>query len=69
MGSVPAHTIINQVLSQAAIIRLDLNKAGLTTNEDKSLWVPTKTITWVGFLINLRKYVIKVSESKIIKTI
>ena len=49
----------NKILSQAAIIREDLNKAGFITNAEKSIWVPTKTITWLGFLIDLRQCVMK----------
>jgi hypothetical protein len=32
----------------ATIIKLDLCMSGLVANDDKSIWVPTQNITWLG---------------------
>ncbi len=33
-------------------IRNDLQKAGIMVNSEKSVWVPTQKITWLGFIID-----------------
>lgn len=40
-------------LKALARVHDDLNNAGILTNDDKSVWVPTQRITWLGFIVNL----------------
>ena len=32
----------------AQIVRADVSRSGLVANDDKSVWVPTQNITWLG---------------------
>jgi len=40
---------------ESAIVRKDLERAGFVVNIDKSQWIPSQEIEWLGFTINLSK--------------
>ena len=42
----------NSAKNIASRVRSDLHQAGLLTNSDKSIWEPTKIITWLGLVWN-----------------
>ena len=42
-----------------------LNNAGFVINKEKSVWEPTKTLTWLGIYVNLNKGCLYVSEERI----
>ena len=46
-------------------IRSDLKEAGLIVNEEKSNWLPTHQVTWLGFILNAQNNFIQVPEEKL----
>ena len=42
-----------------------LINAGFVTNKEKSVWEPTKILTWLGISVNLKKGCLYVSEERI----
>ena len=42
-----------------------LINAGFVTNKEKSVWEPTKILTWLGVTVNLKKGCLYVSEERI----
>ena len=44
-----------------------LVKAGLLTNEEKSVWVPSPVIAWLGFIIDLQQGCVLVPDAKLAK--
>ena len=42
-----------------------LVNAGFITNKEKSMWEPTKILTWLGISVNLNKGCLYVSEERI----
>ncbi len=45
-------------------IRKDLEKAGILENKEKSVWVPTQQITWLGFQIDMIEFKVEIPISK-----
>ena len=54
-----------QAQQVSKIIQVDLEKAGFVTNIQKCSWVPSKSISWLGFDINLEVGKLTVPERKI----
>jgi len=50
---------------ESAIVREDLQRAGFVVNIDKSQWIPSQEIDWLGFTINLSKGEFSVRDSKL----
>ena len=54
-----------QAVKNVINIRKDLKDAGLIVNEDKSNWLPSQELIWLGFIINSKNNSISVPCSKI----
>ena len=52
---------------QAITIRQDLENAGFTINEEKSILYPVQKATWLGFIIDTMEYKFSVPQEKIEK--
>ena len=48
-----------------SIVKSDLDRAGLTINKEKSHLIPSKSCTWLGFIINSETFKFFVPEKKI----
>ena len=48
-------------------VKKDLAEFGLITSEDKCTWEVTQELEWTGWLINTKKFVIYVTERKVLK--
>jgi hypothetical protein len=46
-------------------VRRDLNSAGFVVNEEKSIWQPTKTVKWLGFLLDSSQNIFEVPSTKL----
>lgn len=46
-------------------VKYDLISAGFFINNDKSIWFPTRTLTWLGFIWNLEKSRLEIPSEKI----
>eukprot|EP00731_Ephydatia_muelleri_P008282 Em0004g620a len=49
----------------SALVRDTLSRAGWVCNEEKSVWVPTHRLCWLGFTLDLEKGSISVPEGKV----
>lgn len=52
-----------------ARVRGDLERAGVTIAEEKSSWIPSETVSWLGFELELRNSACRVSASRIETTL
>ena len=53
--------------AQAAhIIKTDLMQAGFIINEQKSNWVPSQCVTWLGFVLNSKDNIFLMPEEKLL---
>lgn len=50
---------------QSDILRNDLSKAGFVINEEKSQLTPVRSLKWLGFIIDLSSFTIRIPEEKI----
>ena len=50
---------------ESKVVQSDLARAGLVVNIEKSLWVPAKTVVWLGFQINLQEGCLMVPDQKV----
>lgn len=54
-----------ELANQASIrVQKDLERAGISQNREKSIWVPTQKITWLGLIIDLTNYKIEIPPAK-----
>jgi hypothetical protein len=51
----------------APIIKRDLEQAGFIVNPEKSQWVPTQTITWLGFKLDSQANIFEIPEDKMFR--
>ena len=54
-------------LEASTQVKQDLESAGFVTNTEKSFWVPSKELEWLGFQIDLHKGEFKVPQVKLEK--
>jgi len=55
----------HQAIEASTQVKLDLENAGFVINIEKSIWVPSQTIEWLGFHIDLAKGRFLVPSEKI----
>lgn len=55
----------HQAIEASTQVKLDLENAGFVINIEKSIWVPSQTIEWLGFHIDLAKGRFSVPSEKI----
>ena len=56
---------LEQAIENVIAIRLDLKAAGFMVNEQKSIWLPTQRLKWLGFLLNAKDNVFEVPGDKL----
>jgi hypothetical protein len=56
---------LEKALSDVGIVRTVLECAGFVVNEEKSQWMPSHSVTWLGFEIDLRQGMIAIPTEKI----
>ena len=49
---------------EADVVRLSLISAGFLINDEKSLWLPTTCITWLGITFDSEKFMFSISEKR-----
>ena len=49
----------------ASIIKADLLHAGFIVNNEKSVWVPTQKLTWLGFSLDSRLNIFEIPDDKL----
>ena len=54
-------------LEASSRVKQDLESAGFVTNTEKSIWVPSQELEWLGFQIDLHKGEFKVPQVKLEK--
>lgn len=54
-----------QALHASAQVRLDIERAGFVVNEEKSNWVPSRRVQWLGFTVDSEVSKYYVSEDKL----
>ena len=54
-------------LEASSQVKQDLESAGFVTDMEKSIWVPSKKLEWLGFQIDLHKGEFKVPQVKLEK--
>ena len=50
---------------ESRLVRFELESAGFILNQEKSYWIPSKTMEWLGFNIDLAKGEFSVPPSKL----
>ena len=50
-------------------VRKDLKDAGFIVNEQKSQWLPSKSLIWLGFVLDSERNVISIPQHKVIAII
>ena len=53
----------------AQIVRADVSRSGLIANDEKSVWVPTQNITWLGLTWDGRDGTLAIASHRIEKLI
>lgn len=56
--------VLHECKQVAREIRSDLNKAGFITNDEKSVWQPCQSITWLGLIWNTSTVTICITEQR-----
>ena len=51
----------------ACVVKDTLNSAGFIINESKSVWEPTRTMTWLGITMNTLENKLSISQKRIEK--
>ncbi len=51
--------------SNSDIVKTDLANAGLISNQEKSVWEPTQTCSWLGLIWHSKEGRIEISERRI----
>jgi hypothetical protein len=51
----------------AAIIKADLLEAGFIVNNAKSVWVPTKKLSWLGFSLDSSENIFEIPDEKLFR--
>ena len=54
-----------EAIRESNMVQSDLTKAGFIVNNEKSQWVPTRTVVWLGFQIDLHEGQLTVPEQKV----
>lgn len=54
----------NLALTHSNFVRESLAKAGFIVNDEKSIWEPSRNLTWLGLTLNFDTKVIKVTEKR-----
>ena len=49
----------------ALLVKADIISSGFVPNKDKSIWIPTKNLTWLGFIWNLRDGHLEIPQKKL----
>ena len=49
---------------QATQVKNDIITSGLVSNKDKSIWIPSQTVEWLGFVWNVRECTVHIPERK-----
>jgi len=49
----------------SSFVRISLQKAGFIPNQDKSIWEPTKALTWLGISIDLNTSSLEISSQRV----
>ena len=49
------------------IVKHDLLSAGFFINFEKSIWEPTKSLTWLGFIWNLVDFTLEIPKEKLVR--
>ena len=55
----------DKAIHESKVVQSDLARAGLIVNIEKSQWVPTKTVVWLGFQIDLQEGHLMVPDEKV----
>ena len=51
----------------SSIIQADLSNAGFIVNQEKSVWVPSKRLKWLGFVLDTDKNTFEVPQDKLLR--
>ena len=46
-------------------VRASLLSSGFVINDEKSVWEPTQKITWLGVKIELKTFILKITDERI----
>ena len=72
--ALPGHTLglvfrqdFSVAQSTASAVRSDLANAGVVANEEKSIWVPTQVLEWLGIVWDLSRGRIFIPHRRIVK--
>lgn len=65
LGIAPSAEIAS---TDSAIVRTTLGQAGFAEQEEKCQWVPTKSLTWLGFTIDLNNFTLFIPREKLVTT-
>ena len=60
---------LHEANKMTPMIRRDLYRAEILVNEEKSSWIPSRTMAWLGYRFDSVSMIISVSESKIAKLV
>lgn len=52
-------------VKHSEIVRCSLADAGFLANDEKSVWVPTQVITWLGHIFNLKEGTLSITPDRI----
>ena len=58
---------VKEANKASQLVQDTLVKAGLLANEEKSVWVPSPVVTWLGFIIDLQQGCVLVPDAKLAK--
>jgi len=54
-----------EAIAASALVKLDLKNAGFIVNVEKSSWVPSQVIEWLGFQIEFAHFLCPWKRSKL----
>ena len=57
----------SQLLADCKQIQSDLFSAGFIVNAEKSNWIPSKTVKWLGFILNSQTNIFEVPVDKMVR--
>ena len=56
---------LEKALEKSTFVSNSLTRAGFIINSDKSVWQPTKVLTWLGIEVDLNNDTLKISSERI----
>lgn len=55
----------HQTYADSDLVRTSLDASGFLTNNEKSVWVPSQTMTWLGHYFDLKAGVLKITQERV----